>query len=98
MGGASKVLTASTLDGVVEKAREWFEGAVEVGLFPREFVYGSNHKVEIEFNGEKIECFFAVSDLEEKPEDAETETPFGSLFYGEEDKKLRYHAFVSAHT
>jgi len=108
MGGASKVVAGDTRKGVMEKAREWYVGALQVGLFPRRFVYEPSMVIEFQHckredcpccGGESMKAYLTMADIEERPEDAESELPFGifSDSLTEEEKGKRFFGFVSAH-
>ena len=110
MGGSSDVLTADTREEAIEKAKQWYESAIKLGLWPRTYIYGKGD-VEIVYHDCKSESCFCggqplkaniiVVDITEKPKDAETKYPFdyfSRMCLNAEQRKKRFHAFVSAHT
>jgi len=109
MGGASNVLTADTKAEAIEKAKEWYKGAVNAGLCPRDYIYGKG-ETEIEFHhcqnkdcslcgAKTMKAAIHVVDTNKKPEDADTEYPFPFFSkFSKDDLKKRFHVFVSAHT
>lgn len=101
LGGASSVVTGDSVEEVLEKAKKWYEDALNAGLWPRDYVYGRGKKevkldVDAKIFGEVV-AHVTVVDIADKPENAESELPFMEMFYGKVDRSKRYHAFVSAH-
>jgi len=109
MGGSSEVLVGDTREEVIEKAKKWYMEALQLGLFPRRFVYTPNLVIEFQHcsredcavcRGEPIEIYLTIADIKERPKDAESELPFGifSEGFSEEKKSKRFFCFVSAHS
>jgi len=110
MGGASTVLTSDSREELIEKAKEWYDSAMHMWIFPRDYIYGKG-ETEIVFHdcknkdcgfcgGEPLKASIFVTDTKERPSDAESEHPFPfySKFLKEEALNKRYFAFVSAHS
>ena len=109
MGGASGVIAGDTRKEVIEKAKEWYRDALEAGLFPRRYIYEPNKVIEFQHceredcpvcGGMSMKAYLTIADIEDRPEDAESELPFGifSDSLNEEEKSKRFLCFVSAHT
>lgn len=109
MGGASRVVASDTMEEVIEKAKEWYKNALQAGLFPRRFVYEPNLVIEFQHcdrencwycGGEPMNAYLTIVDMNEKPEDAESELPFPifSESLTEEERGKRFFGFISVHT
>jgi len=104
MGGASGVITGDTKEEVLEKAKKWFIGAEEQGLYPRRtFIYGkadTHVKYLSPTTGKTETAYVILVDRTKKPKETKSDLPFP--MYGRdlppEEKKKRWFCFVSAHT
>ena len=108
MGGASSVLAGDTKEEIIEKAKKWYLGAYQAGLYPRRYIYEPNTSIEFFHckkntcplcGGEVLRAYVTIADIEEKPEDAESDLPFTTYSEAlrDEDKEKRFFGFVSAH-
>lgn len=106
MGGASEFLTGNTKEEVLKKAKNWYERASKMWLFPRDnFVFGQA-TVPVTFHSFAENCqstahvILIDTKKADLPTDDNFEMPF-SLFtknLSQKEKKMRFYCFVSAHT